>query len=944
MTITDNEAESTAKVFADALDFPIRIGHLDDHTEIIGGPWRGWDFATALVGGAFTCWGTYHWFDSGFALWIAMFGFAITGYLTWLARQIPISRPSPWYRLRWLASCMIGTQRRAATAGRRDAWVSPPKAVIDNLVFTAGGVYAEFILAGQPGGMMPYEVKRNVAKTHRPLVRQLPSGMVFWGMSARIDPMRMLQRMLSGFAHRSAWLRETRQWERYLHETPYYEQVFGVRVPVDAGMAGRSGLGAVAKAVQLVIGKDEDTPQTLEAYQAVINEILSKIPEQFAARPATPRQVQWLYERHCTRGLVDRPFPHGTGGPGRLGSDDFPWVPARFDEGDQQSRRALSSWVRRNVPSFKPILRVDSEAAGTSFQTSLAIAQLPPGGLAFPRAEILLSPYDVDVDAATVDWYQHVSIRSREQELTRVHRAQRNLEDQNFQLSARRSSNSDLSRRYATSEQYMAALNGSQLEKATESTTVIAVGAANSAAVLRAVQQIKTHFAEELDTSLAARAGAQTALWQLGQPGSELRAPRSQFTQPTTTDQWARFAPLVSSDLGHETGILLAENLATRRRAPVFVDLEGSPERRVTPGMLWVGPPGGGKSESCKRVVDGLLKRGHQASIVEPGTMGEWEPALAHHGDRVAVIRPGSGQWSMDGLQIFPREQAVEHLLDHLLPMMGVAANSRPARQLRKLLRPDQRVVEHLGALVPYLDSLTGDERAEYAELADLLSYWSDMDYLRSMFDPSLPVPPIAEKDAVIWLTSDLELPEVADTTNVHLYNDQSARAKAGLAIYGMIASLTRLTYTDPVRRRPNAFGWFVAEEARTYFASPVGRKDARRIATQGRKERYGLLAVSQDIGDFDAIGRQHLPMRVVTPFKPTERDYARESFKKLGIDPDEYPEVLDTRTVAGHGYAYFLDDQGRAGLVDLLPPVQPELVAAFDTRYLSAYEGSTSW
>ena len=60
----------------------------------------------------------------------------------------------------WLLNCLIGTQRRAAARGKRDPWLSPPKAVIDNLVFTRGGVYAEFVMAGQPGGMIPYEVKR----------------------------------------------------------------------------------------------------------------------------------------------------------------------------------------------------------------------------------------------------------------------------------------------------------------------------------------------------------------------------------------------------------------------------------------------------------------------------------------------------------------------------------------------------------------------------------------------------------------------------------------------------------------------------------------------------------------------------------------------------------------------------------------------------------------
>lgn len=932
MTSTDDD--TTAKVFADVLDFPIYLSQLDDRTRMWLGPWRGWDLATAVVGTAITVAGVHYGFDSGYAAWIGVFGLGLTGLATHLARRMPISRPSPWFRMLWLLNCVIGTRRRAAVHGRRDPWLSPPTAVVDNLVFTRGGVYAEFLLAGQPSGLIPYEVKRTVARAHRPLVRQLPSGLVFWGMSARIDPVRMLQRMLAGFGHQRDWVREVRGWEDHLRRIPFYEQVFGVRVPVDAGTAGRTATGALSRTARAVIGRDHDAPATLEAYTAVVEEILGRIPEQFAAAPATPRQIHWLYERHWTRGALDRPFPHGPGGPSRLDADDFACVPADFDEGDRTGRRSRRARWRRLLPTFAPILRI-ATTAGDGFQASLAVAQLPRNGLAFPRAEILLAPYDVDTDA-TVDWYQHVAVRPRESELLRVDRAQRNLEDQAHHLAGRRASDTDLTRRFAAAEDYLAGLNASQLERAVESTTVIAVGAATAEAATRAVRQLRTHFAEELDTVLACRRGTQIALWQLGHPGSEARAPRSQFTQPTTTEQWARFAPLVSGELGHATGILLAENLATRRRAPVFVDLEGTTDRRGAPGMLFIGAPGGGKSQSCKRIVDALLKRGHQASIIDPGTMREWEPALAHHGDRVAVVEPTGGRWSLDGLRLFPPEKAVEHTLDHLLPMMGMEATAPAARQLRRLLRPDDRVADSLGGLVRYLRNLSRTEYAEYAELADALTYWSEFDYLRAMFDDSLPVPPIAEKDAVVWLTADLELPDTGEVEQLHLYRRQSARARAGLAIYGMIAALTRSTYTDPRTRRPGAFGWFVAEEARTYFSSPVGRKDAMRIATQGRKEKYGLLGVSQHAEEFDAIGAQNLPMRIITPFKPTDRGYARDAFRRLGIDPVEYPEVLDLRTADGHGYAYFLDDLGRAGLVDLLPPVQPELAAAFDTRALN--------
>ena len=50
MTTTEDRSESTAQVFADVLDFPIYVSHLDDQTPMIGGPWRGWDFAAAVIG------------------------------------------------------------------------------------------------------------------------------------------------------------------------------------------------------------------------------------------------------------------------------------------------------------------------------------------------------------------------------------------------------------------------------------------------------------------------------------------------------------------------------------------------------------------------------------------------------------------------------------------------------------------------------------------------------------------------------------------------------------------------------------------------------------------------------------------------------------------------------------------------------------------------------
>jgi len=908
--------DERARVYTDVRDFPIHVSYMDERTRIWGAPYRIWDGTAVIVGLSATGWAMWHWLDSGHPVIIGILGLTLTAAARWLAKMMPISRPSPAWRARWLATAITARPRRADTAGG-DPWLSPPKAVIGNLVFTHGGVYAEYLLAGQPGGMMPHEQRRAVAARHRPLVRQLPSGFVLWGVCAPVGRRELINRMLRGHTDQPRWVSEVRAWEPAFDRKQFWEPVFGLRVPVDAGQAGRSSVGGLAKTWKTIVGAEPDNAGTLDGYRRFADEILAKIPAEFNPVPATPRQIRWCYHRHWTRGTDTEPFPHGPGGPERFDPAHFLDMPAVFDEGDQAGR--TGPWWRRWLPSLAPVLRIDT-AGGNSYQALLAVDQLPRQGLAHPGAEYLMSVYDVPTDAQ-VDWYAHVDTRSRERALVGVDRAQRNLDDQAWQTSGR----GDLARRYDSSVDYRQALEASKLERETQTTTVVAVGASSRAWVLRAAAALRTHMAEDMEIVLSGPAGAQRALWCLGATGAADQSPRSQFRHPTTTTEWARFAPLASAELGNDTGILLAANLSTARPGPVYVDLEGSAARRDAPGMLWFGPPGGGKSQGCKRVADALIKRGSQVTVIDPGSKREWEHALAHHGDAVAVIDPTAGRWSIDPLRLFPRAVAVEHTLDHLLPLLGVEPDSAAAGQLNLALRDES---------IPSLAALTRTLRpdGEHPELAAKLRSWAGVDYLRGLFDDTLPVPPIAQHDAVIWLTHSLELPTMSNTDNLHLYGRQSRRARAGLAVYGLIAALTRLTYTSAGRDR---WGWLICEEARTYLASPAGREEATRTITQGRKEHYGLIVISQHIEDFDGIPTQDLPMRIITPFKPAERDYARAVFKRMGIDPDQYPQVLDTRTAEGHGYAYFIDHLGRAGLVDLLAPVQPELVGAFDTRNL---------
>ncbi|MBV8346628.1 MAG: hypothetical protein JOZ49_03555, partial [Mycolicibacterium sp.] len=107
-------SEDTARVYTDVRDFPIYVSHLDDRTRIWFAPYRIWDGSTAVLGIACTGWAVWHWLNSGHVVVIGLVGLAITAGATWLARLIPVSRPSPLYRALWLATVALSRQKRAA--------------------------------------------------------------------------------------------------------------------------------------------------------------------------------------------------------------------------------------------------------------------------------------------------------------------------------------------------------------------------------------------------------------------------------------------------------------------------------------------------------------------------------------------------------------------------------------------------------------------------------------------------------------------------------------------------------------------------------------------------------------------------------------------------------------------------------------------------------------
>src|ERR1700752_992360 len=133
---------------------------------------------------------------------------------------------------------------------RIDRRFDPPLAVIGNLRFTRGGVYADYLIDGLPLVLRPLRTHERFSRFYRNLARTLPSGWSLSGLLDSTDPNRLMRNIVGNFSHRRDWVEHCRRWEPTFNpavadaDAPVFleERRRGwLSFPVDSGRAGRTG-------------------------------------------------------------------------------------------------------------------------------------------------------------------------------------------------------------------------------------------------------------------------------------------------------------------------------------------------------------------------------------------------------------------------------------------------------------------------------------------------------------------------------------------------------------------------------------------------------------------------------------------------------------------------------------------------------------------------------
>jgi tRNA threonylcarbamoyladenosine modification (KEOPS) complex Cgi121 subunit len=844
-----------------------------------------------------------------------------------------------------------------------------PTAAVGNLRFTRHGVYADYLLSGLPFIFLSREAQDRVADVHAELLRALPSGALLSGLTVPVTVRTLSRRMI--YAHPDVhpetvcagaplpadterWVQHCRRWAPALGRGGSRRRIHWLSLPLDYGLAGATTAGGWQRRWEAVVGRDKDTDMSLAHYRDLAATMVAKLPPVLFAKPASAEQIWWHWNYTASRHAWQHPLPSAPYDPQvRLPASAFTPVWRDLSAAALRGRRWRAA--RSDADIFLRTYRDPGDSVPDSYQVIAGLEKYPDAGLRWPQATIFKVLDDLTTPATTLDWTIHLTFDTAETAVALAHNVITNIKDQARQRGRHADSDDELYRKLASGRQLASALKQGSAERGVNAAVVVTAAATDPASADTAITEvIRRYRSQKLE--LTRRRGGQATLWRALNPGTETAATLHEVRNPSTANAFAKFVPLLATSLGNNVGVPLGYTITSPGlREIVLNDLIGAPGRDNPANLVIGGSPGRGKSQCAKNLVRSWLEMGAGMHLIDPTEAREHQTALStFDDDRKLIIDATRPRFSLDGLRIFPFDEAGERTVDHLLPQLGFSALSAQAARLKGLLGPASRHSNGIGSLnqlIGFLQARPADRVGVDDDLLIALEGLRAERLLAPMFDDSLP-PPDLSRQLVIWNFGGLKLPTVTEEYRAHLHHQTTPRQRAAQALYGMAAELAQSLFFS----RDTQPDILVVEECAAWTHSPGGQRCANTIIRQGRKAWTLFVGISQSPRtDFGVLEDEFIEQRICLGFKyagvaeDTLRWCNRDLQRHPGLltdyvtntSPAAMPaygdDAIDDRhgkVIPGReGEAWLLDELGGWGKVRLFSAPTYELAQLYDTN-----------
>ena len=823
---------------------------------------------------------------------------------------------------------------------------NPIQHLHSNLLWTRQGtVWAMWRLHPIPYGFGNEEEKQRVLLSHQHLVEALPGESMLMGFCADLDPAAVVERMLEGLDLNACqtYLEEVELTLAELEEMPVGERALWLAVPLrnatsaDRAKTRLASVDAVLRE-RLALPTRVPSDEEIRAWQQSADAVQEAIPAVFTPRRATAAEYAWI-TAHChSRGLgIDQGVPaEKSAEPGVTRTSSYvpaPWL----DEGGRSDRDPKDRTSKAN-PFRDRFIKVASEATDgqASYQVLMALTGTPVGGFAFPGGEYISYLDRLPVDA---DWAIRMTISPASKVGRRNRRAETHLQEevkQQGEGTTITGASTKLDRLASDLSEYHAALNSSEREVEVQATIIVAVGGPTPEDAEADARYTARHYADR-EFKLTAPLGHQEDLWGAMIPGTALTREVQRFQQVTTGRFFAMGVPLVSDDLGTETGFQIATNISSTRRSPVYMDIGGLMEQDGSGSFGVTGENGSGKSTFLKIIAGNVYDRGGQIMAVDRSDNLEWAALgkllTSAAGATPTVVDISDPMWSLDPMRIFDDREAFRITQSLCVVMLGVHPQSDRGALMGRMLREDYRAehgIDSLNALRRHLEAgeagLARENTQVARDIGFLMSNMAATDLGRVMFDETLPPLQIHSR-CLVFCTHGVDLPSADELNSASLKAEMPVEKIMGRGIYALIVAICKAVgFADDSQE-----SLFIVDEAHHATGSPETVKEIKDIVRYGRKHKHAVGLGSHDASsDFGPQELQALiPIRFV--FRSRDEGMARRNRKWLdSMDQDEWVEMVmedmspmgvDGVPIERRGEALMRDARGRVGKIQARLP-----------------------
>lgn len=835
----------------------------------------------------------------------------------------------------------------------------PAIAMTKNLMWTRSGVvWAMWRL--QPakiGGrqiIYPYaSLKEKIAvkAMHQALYQQLRGEALLMGLTADIDPVEIVQRMIDGvdLARAQEWREEAELTLDALEQIPLGSRAFWLAVPLaaegiwDLAQLALFAAEARGRSAFALPRRLPPSPMVDRAIEAA-RQIESRIPAAFSPTPSTPAEMVWINLHSQQRGLsADTvPAPPTPVGSQRelLGNrerSEFT-LPAAipgvtFDEGGQSD---VARWKRR-VPFKRRYLKLQSDASfEPSYQVLQRLSGAPKGGWETPGVEWMSFVDQLTID---VDWIQRMTIRPARDARQKNKKAEKNLTDQYDQQQSANSltgGRADLDESLENLSGLIAELNNSEREVEVEAAIIFATGGPTAEVAMAKAQIVADSYAGT-DFTITQDLGEQEELWAAAIPGTPTSTVVREISHITSGRMFASGVPLVGLELGDPKGARIGVNISGGRPTPVLSDPDGAIVHNMSSSFGVTGELGSGKSVLMKCDMGDTVDRLGRVIAFDRTEKREYAHfARSLEPDRTAIVDLMNPEWSVDPLRMFGPLRGARMVQSLFTTMLGIAPRDRRGLMLSRILEKEYLAGQNITSLRELAGHIDDFNSPETRDLSDSIRLVSTKDLGEVLFNDRLPAMDVDAR-AIVFLTAGLTVPDAAELYNKHIFEEMELEKIVGRALNAMLIGVSRsIAFQDD-----DDLASIYIDECYAVTNSPEGARDVKITVKDGRKHRARIGLGSQEDEDF---GSSRGLLRIRYNMRQPDESIAFSNVKWMtGAKEDEdvnlgivrevtelSPVGADSIVLPGReGEAFMRDQQGRIGKWQKTLPERPSRRAA---------------